>query len=527
MSVLKDTIERFVDVMAYLRSPVGLHRYNDHLFIPTPANIRKLFKDFDFIETSLQRLEGSELLWYDRLKIDETRRMIRSTRIEVEWESVDPIYPIETLAGAVQNLLDYPFMGEPEKVRLLISKLKHSQPLFQACMMQSQRLSKLHIRLAMELGKAVAEFLKGVPSSFKTAREIEQLVEASTQATAALSQYLKYLESKVAGAPDQIAPERHQYERMLQGLWSLDVSVEDLKKIGEEQLELWSKRLLECAREIDPKASDWKPVWEKIKTYDPATEEEIVDDHRKLLEEVRQGLKAIDVVDLPAGEAVETLATPEWRRMFATGASCSSDDMYGGRVTSKLHVTPRTAGVKGAMPPPSRALLAHECYAGHHVHAINIGQHAPMPFKIRTQIRVPVSEGWAMLAEEFLKDRFNSVEMMQLCMSVIRRAVRIIADVGLNTGEMTYDQAVDFYEKTVGVRATNEVNGTLVMPGYKSTYLFGKVALERLRDEIRMGLGHRFDVKWFNNLLVRAGTMSLSGIRAYVHHHADAIKKAA
>jgi len=132
-----------------------------------------------------------------------------------------------------------------------------------------------------------------------------------------------------------------------------------------------------------------------------------------------------------------------------------------------------------------------------------------------------------MLAEEFLKDRFNSVEMMQLCMSVIRRAVRIIADVGLNTGEMTYDQAVDFYEKTVGVRATNEVNGTLVMPGYKSTYLFGKVALERLREEIRMGLGHRFDVKWFNNLLVRAGTMSLSGIRAYVHHHADAIKKAA
>lgn len=527
MSVLDDTVERFVDVMAYFRSPIGLHRYNDHIFIPSPANIRKLFRDFDFVESSLRRLEGAELSWYDRLKIDEMHRMIRSTRIEVEWESADPIYPIETLAGAVQDLLDYPFMGEPERVRLLIARLKHSQPLFEACMMQTQRLSKLHIRLAIDLGKAVTEFIKGVPGSFKGAKQYEQLVEACAAVSTALSQYLKYLESRAKSAPDQIAPQRHQFESMLQGLWSLDVSVEDLKKVGEEQLELWSERLLEHARQIDSKATDWKRASEKIKTYNPSTEQEIVDDHRKLLEEVRQALKASDLVDLPAGESVETLATPEWRRMFATGASCSSDDMYGGRVTSKLHVTPRTAGVTGPMPPPSRALLAHECYAGHHVHAINIGQHAPMPFKMRTQIRVPVSEGWAMLAEEFLKDGFTPVEMIQLCMSVIRRAVRIIVDVGLNTGEMTYDQAVDFYEKTIGVRATNEVNGTLLLPGYKSTYLFGKVALERLRDEIRMELGHRFDVKWFNNLIVQAGTMSLIGIRTYVRHHAEMVKKTA
>lgn len=525
--MLDDVVEQFVDVMAYLRSPVGLHKYNDHLFIPTPANVRKLFRDLSFIESCLEWLEGSELPWYDRLKIEEMRRMIRSTKIEVEWESVDPIYPIETLAGAVQDLLDYPFMEEQERLRLLMRKLRHARSLFETCMMQTQRLSKLHIRLALELGKAVTDFLTGLPASFRSAREKERLVGASEDATAALTRYLRHLESCIDQVPDQIAPKRHQYERMLQGLWSLDVSVEDLRKVGEEQLELWSRRLLEYARYIDPTATDWRPVWEKIKTYNPAMEEEIVDDHRELLEEVRQALKAADMVDLPAGEWVETSATPEWRRMFATGASCSSDDMYGGRVTSRLRVTPRTAGVTGPMPPPSRVLLAHECYAGHHVHAINIGQHAPMPFKIRTQIRVPVSEGWAMLAEEFLKEKFTPVEMMQLCMSVIRRAVRIIVDAALNTGEMTYDQAVDFYEKTIGVRATNEVNGTLLLPGYKSTYLFGKVALERLRDEIRTELGHRFDVKWFNNLIVRAGTMSLSGIRTYVRHDADVIKRSA
>ena len=520
-------MERFVDVMAYLRSPVGLHRYNDHIFIPTPANIRKLFRDFAFIESSLGRLQESEMSWYDKLKVDEMRRMIRSTKIEVEWETADPVYPIQTLAEAVQNILDYPFMGEPEKIRLMVAKLKHSQPLFEASMIQAKRLSKLHIKLALEQGKAVVAFIEGVPSNFKETSGKEQLVEASVEAARAANEYLKYLESKTKGAPDQITPERHQYERMLQELWCLDVSVEDLKKVGEEQLELWSKRMLEHAKQIDPSATDWKTVWRKIRTYNPSTEEEIVNDHRTLLESVRRALKAIDVVDLPAGESVETSATPEWRRTFATGASCSSDDMYGGRVTSRLRVTPRTAGVSGPMPPPSRALLAHECYAGHHVHAINIGQYAPMPFKIRTQVRVPVSEGWAMLAEEFLKDKFTPVEMMQLCMSVIARAVRIIADVGLNTGEMTYDQAVDFYEQTMGVRATNEVNGTLLTPGYKSTYLFGKVSLERLRDEIRMQLGHRFDVKWFNNLIVRAGTTSLSGIRTYVRKHAELRKNLA
>jgi len=521
LTAFDDVVEQFVDVMAYLRSPVGLHRYNDHIFIPTPANIRKLFREFRLIEQSLNRLQEGELSWYDQLKANEMRRMIRSTSTEVQWETVDPIYPIQAIAEAVQDILDYPFMGDPEKVRLLTEKLKHSQPLVETCKIHSQRLSKLHIRLALEQGKAVVDFIKDLPSQFKTMEDGKALVEASGEATKVVSEYLKYLESKVESAPNQIVPKRHQYERMLQELWCLDVSVEDLRRVGEEQLEIWSKRMLEYARKIDPNATDWKGVWQKTKTYNPTTEDQIVDDHRKLLEEVRQALNAADVADLPSGESVQTSATPKWRRTFATGASCSSDDMYGGRVTSRLNVTPRTSGVTGPMAPPSPALLAHECYAGHHVHAINIGHYAPMPFKIRTQIRVPVSEGWAMLAEEFLKDRFTPMEMMQLCMSVIARAVRIIVDVGLNTGDMTYDQAVDFYEKTMGVRATNEVNGALLTPGYKSTYLFGKVSLERLRDEIRTQLGHRFEVKWFNNQIVRAGTMSLSGIRTYVRKQAE------
>jgi hypothetical protein len=527
LSTVEDTIERFVDVMAYLQSPIGLHRYDDHIFVPTPANIRKVFTEFTSIESSLDRLQEGELPWYERLRIDEMRKMIRSTKIGLEWEISDFIYPIQTIGDAAQDVLDYPFMESQERTRLLIARLKHSGFLFQACMMRNQRLSKLHIRLAVEQGRAVMKFIQDLPSQFKSNPLEKELSQVSKEATTALSQYLEYLELRAQTAPERIMPQRHQLEKMLQELWGMDVSPEDLKRVGEEQLQRWSKRLVEYGRQIDPKATDWKTVWEKIKTYNPNTEDEIVDDHRKLLEDVRQALKAADLIDLPDGEAVQTSATPEWQRMFATGGSCSSDDMYGKRVTSKLRITPRTAGVAGPIPPPSRVLLAHECYAGHHVHAINIGQHAPMPFKIRTQIRVPVSEGWAMLAEEFLEDKYTAVERMQLCMSVIRRAVRIIADVGLNTGEMTYDQAVDFYEKTVGVRATNEVNSTLMLPGYKSAYLFGKVTLERLRDEVKKELGHRFDIKWFNNLVVRAGTMSLAGISTYVRKHAEMRKRLA
>ena len=527
MSDLDLVVERFVDVMAYLRTPIGLHRYNDHIFVPSPANIRRVFREFSYIESSLDKLEGTELDWYDQLKISEIRKMMRSTRVEVDWETVDCIYPIQILADAAQTVLDYPFMDRSEKNRLLIARLKHSDFLFESCKMQEQRLSKLHIRLAIDQGKSVVKFIQGLPIQFTSIAGENDLREVAENTSKGITNYLQYLETKASNSPERIVPRRSQLERMLQELWAMDVSVEDLKRTGEEQLEIWSKRLLEYAKSIDPNAKDWKAAWEKIKTYNPSSDDQIIDDHRKLLEEVRQALKALDVVDLPAGEAVQTFATPEWRRMFATGASCSSDDMYGGRVTSKLHVTPRTSGVTGPMAPPSQSLLAHECYAGHHVHAINIGQHAPMPFKIRTQIRVPVSEGWAMLAEEFIQERYSPVERMQLCMSVIRRAVRIIVDVGLNTGEMTYDEAVDFYEKTVGVRATNEVNSTLMMPGYKSTYLFGKVALERLRDEIKAELGHRYDVKWFNNLIVRAGTMSLNGIRTYVGKNAEQRKLSA
>ena len=525
MSVMEDIVERFVDVVAYLQSPIGLHKYDDHVFVPTPGNIRKVFSEFTSIESSLDRLQKTELPWYELLKINEMRKMIRSMKTELEWKIRDCIHPINAIADAAQEVLDYPFMEPPEKARLLVARLKHSDFLIQACLMRKQRLSKLHIRLAVEQGKAVVKFIENLPNEFKSNPLEKELLKVCEESVKALNQYLEYLQLQAKVAPERVIPKRYQLERMLQELWAMDLSPEDLKRIGEEQLQKWSKRLVEYGKQVDPKATDWKAIWEKIRTYNPTTEDEIINDHGKLLEDVRQALKAADIVDLPDGEAVQTCATPQWRRMFATAASCSSDDMYGGRVTSKLRITPRTAGVTGPMPPPSKVLLAHECYAGHHVHATNIGKHAPMPFKMRTQIRVPVSEGWAMLSEEFLEDTYTPVERVQLCMSVIRRAVRIIVDVALNTGEMTYDQALDFYEKTAGVRATNEVNSTLLLPGYKSAYLFGKVSLEKLRDDVKKELGHRFDIKWFNNLIVRAGTMSLAGIDAYVHKHAEIRKR--
>ena len=133
---------------------------------------------------------------------------------------------------------DSPFMEIPEKVHALIAKLKHSNLLFEAYMMQSQRLSKLHLRLASEQGKAVARFIQNLPSQLKPISKRKELKEASKETARALVEYLGYLKSRMENAPGQIAPQRHQLERILQELWAMDVPVEDLKKVSEEQFEI-------------------------------------------------------------------------------------------------------------------------------------------------------------------------------------------------------------------------------------------------------------------------------------------------
>lgn len=114
------------------------------------------------------------------------------------------------------------------------------------------------------------------------------------------------------------------------------------------------------------------------------------------------------------------------------------------------------------------------------------------------------------------------------------RAVRIVVDVGIHTGRMTFDQAVDYFTASVNfypnacAQAESDATARAVCQGARRaiyryskwpmqaiTYNLGKNAILELREDYRRARGDRYTAKDFHERLMRQGTIPVGYIREY------------
>jgi uncharacterized protein (DUF885 family) len=99
---------------------------------------------------------------------------------------------------------------------------------------------------------------------------------------------------------------------------------------------------------------------------------------------------------------------------------------------------------------------------------------------------------------------------------VIWRAVRIIVDVKLSRGEMSFEEAVGMLVKETGMSeeaATAEVKRYTQTPGYPLSYLLGKHLILKLKNELKQKMGSRFDEKSFHDTITANGYLPISMLR--------------
>jgi len=93
---------------------------------------------------------------------------------------------------------------------------------------------------------------------------------------------------------------------------------------------------------------------------------------------------------------------------------------------------------------------------------------------------------------------------------LVWRAARIVIDVQLSSGEMTFDEAVDFLVEQTGMErdaAMAEVRRYTFTPGQPLSYLLGKHLIKQLRREAEEKLGDDFSAKRFHDLLLSSGSI--------------------
>jgi uncharacterized protein (DUF885 family) len=122
-------------------------------------------------------------------------------------------------------------------------------------------------------------------------------------------------------------------------------------------------------------------------------------------------------------------------------------------------------------------------------------------------------EGWAHYCEDLMTERGFIKGYESQFMKVnnaIWRAGRIIVDVKLSRGEMSFDEAVDLLMKEAGMSqegAVAEVRRYTMFPTYALSYLLGKHLILKLRDDVKRRMGRKFSDKFFHDTITANGLL--------------------
>jgi uncharacterized protein (DUF885 family) len=127
------------------------------------------------------------------------------------------------------------------------------------------------------------------------------------------------------------------------------------------------------------------------------------------------------------------------------------------------------------------------------------------------------SEGWALYAEQ-LADELGVYEddplgKLGYLQSLAFRACRLVVDTGIHSKRWSREHAIEWFATTNGstvMEVTAEVDRYCVWPGQACGYKVGHTQITRLRDEAQRQLGARFDLRKFNDAIVKGGNVPLT-----------------
>ena len=192
---------------------------------------------------------------------------------------------------------------------------------------------------------------------------------------------------------------------------------------------------------------------------------------------------------IPDWEKLEVVETPAFLRSTIPYAAYSRPGPLDASRIGHFYVTPVETGATAEEVEEQLAAhnvydipgtVWHEAYPGHHLQFVYAKDIAS---KIRKLNESPLlSEGWGLYCEELAHETGYYTDRRERVMQLnwrLQRAARVLLDVSLHTGKMSYEEAVAFLVDRVRLnqaQAEGSVKAYTISPTYFPTYLLGILA---------------------------------------------------
>ena len=362
---------------------------------------------------------------------------------------------------------------------------------------------------------------------------------------------------------DRFAAGEREYEYRVRTFLRDERSAEQLWDYGAAQVAMYEEKLYAAAQVVadsaglgtrfdtpEARRSGVRAVMDFLGHDSPRDDDELFRWYREAGARAIAYGRAQAMFDVPVDYTLDVQPTPLVLRNTIEAAYYAAPP-FKRTGAGRFYLTP-TGNDPAALKLNDRASVAdtavHEGFPGHDWHFRYMTEHALEISNIRWLTPGSVedsssmwedsmaTEGWGLYSEELMAEPspgeghahgfYSPAEYLYEVQGQLLRAVRVRLDVGLHTGRLSFDQAVDYYTEHVSFasgacghtagdpharalcdEAQRAVYRYSKWPTQAITYNLGKNAIVALRDESRKRAGAAFSLKEFHERLMRMGTI--------------------
>lgn len=213
-------------------------------------------------------------------------------------------------------------------------------------------------------------------------------------------------------------------------------------------------------------------------------------------------------------QALEIVRIPEYTQDGAPGGYYQSPSLDGSR-PGRFYINQKDTADNPKWTLPT--LLYHEAAPGHHFQISRSQNIKDVPILRTMSPFTAYTEGWALYAEYLAAndmglyddDALGDLGRLQAEMF---RAVRLVVDTGMHHKRWSREEAIDYMADKTGMslaEVTREIERYVVWPGQATAYKTGQLAILRMRAKAEAELGNQFNLKAFNEVILKDGAMPL------------------
>lgn len=526
-AILEALTDRYLDMMVedhpVFATFLGLHSRDAELgdfstdaFEEKADHARALLAELESVP--LEGIPVDDYVDATALRVSLRRSIFTHERLRPH--RLEPSTYIGAVLSGCHQLVIKDFAPLEDRARSLLERVRCIPGVLDCCRRNIEDPPSIFARIGADRARGGVAFLKSVVPGVAERVPLlaSDLRSAASVAADSFDEIAEHLSRLGNESKTPFAVGRESYEWILREAHLLDLDSDELLETGRRAIGETRDAMDVAANDIDP-GRGWREIVEELKGQHPPADG-LRQRYAFEMERARRFVIERDLATVPEGEKLDVHDTPVFARALLPYAAYMPAGPFDARQEGFFWVTPvdsslssedRERQLRGHGIHSIPVIALHEGYPGHHLQLVRANAN-PRKARRLTWNTVFI-EGWALYCEEMMTDagflddpRSRLFQLKQ----TLWRAARVVVDVGLQRGEMSVEQAIDFMVEEAALERVNaaaEVKRYTANPTQPSSYLIGKAQIADIRRRYEEAHGSGFDLNTFHDALLDVGSV--------------------